>query len=768
MSIKSITKISKYGIFNETSNHGVNDFDKYNLIYGWNGSGKSTLSTVFSSIEHKSISANFPHGSFSITLADGTNITSEKIQAASLNIYTFNQDFIDQNIAWNSVVKRILLLDEKKIKEREDLDAKKQKQKADTELYEKELSELAKITTSLQKFGTDSARHIKSSLQSIDTSDKYYINYDKRKFETFIENNQSETALIESILDEKKLIEITNAAKPVKLPAVSFSKVEISSSLLEKAKERLEDIFKTTFISQTIDRLEKNHDISTWVESGLTLHKKHAVETCEFCGEKLSEKRLKELQNHFNDNYKLFQERLEKASEWLTSQYVNEPPLPTANEFYEEFKDSYIKAKDHLANTIKQLNEEIKAWGNVLSEKMKNPLETNFKIESISPTAITSFNKTISELDLIVRNHNHKTDNFEAETTKLKKQLELHYATTEIQSFGYNEKKESLKARTEKNSNLRSAIDTRALEINSLEQSLANEGIGAEKFNEALHRFLGRGELTLRFNSQKKGYEIIRYNTETANGKLSEGEKTAIALVYFMTKIKENGNKIEDSIIVVDDPVSSFDSNHLFHAYSFLRSNCENAKQLFVLTHNFTYFKLVRDWFEGVNRGRIRKQKTPNAFFYSIESSGVPRSSTIKNAGSSLIHYNSEYHYIFSRLKAFANQPSLSRDEAFLTANLARKLLESFFSFKYPKHRSDIAQLMERGLKDSKEITPEVKEKVYRFINKYSHSAVIEINEDSSENLVGEGQNVIGEIFKWIEEVDSTHYQEMLQVAEEV
>lgn len=63
------------------------------------------------------------------------------------------------------------------------------------------------------------------------------------------------------------------------------------------------------------------------------------------------------------------------------------------------------------------------------------------------------------------------------------------------------------------------------------------------------------------------------------------------------------------------------------------------------------------------------------------------------------------------------------------------------------------------------EITDEsTKEKIYRFINKYSHSAVIEINEDSSENLVGESQNVISDIFRWLQEVDQIHYNEMIEV----
>jgi wobble nucleotide-excising tRNase len=131
---------------------------------------------------------------------------------------------------------------------------------------------------------------------------------------------------------------------------------------------------------------------------------------------------------------------------------------------------------------------------------------------------------------------------------------------------------------------------------------------------------------------------------------LSEGEKTAIAFVYFITKLKEKDNKMEITIVVIDDPVSSFDSNHLFHAYSFFRSNCDKAKQLF--THNFTYFKLVRDWFEIINRKKRSKNKPDTAFYYTIEAStGVPRHSTFKDADLSLVKYNSEYLTYFKTIR---------------------------------------------------------------------------------------------------------------------
>ncbi|UXZ47899.1 AAA family ATPase [Pseudomonas soli] len=117
---------------------------------------------------------------------------------------------------------------------------------------------------------------------------------------------------------------------------------------------------------------------------------------------------------------------------------------------------------------------------------------------------------------------------------------------------------------------------------------------------------------------------------------------------------------------------------------------------------------------------------------------------------------------MFGRLYNYKEQAQIDRDEAFLTANLARKILEAFFSFKYPLHKGDMANLFQQGLNGCILTTPQTKEKIYRFINKYSHNAMIEIGEDSPENLVGESHNVIADIFTWMKEVDSTHYEQMV------
>ena len=769
MSIKNIQKLKRFGIFHNHTNDNAKDFGKYNLFYGWNGSGKSTLSGVFRCIENKTDSGKFPSSEFTVNTDGGTTITQENVVQSDLNVYTFNQDFIDENISWNSVVKSILLVEKAKIEEREKLEELKKKHKTDSEAYSKEAAEIKKLEEAISKFGTDSARRLKMSLQSIDTSDSHYLNYNKTKFEAFITSNLNATEKDASLLGEEKIIELTNAAKPNQKNLISFTQQTISQETFSKAKERLDDLLKTSVVSKTIQRLVEHGDIKSWVEAGLGLHKRHNTNQCEFCGNTITEERTKQLEAHFNDDYKAFQDRLVKADSWLAGQYIQAPMLPVASDFYEELKKEYSEACTKLEKATTDLNEEISAWHTALKKKTANPLETGLVVEAIKESSIKAFNDAMTAISATVGKHNHKSANFKEETDKAKKQLELHYATTEVKDFGYYDKKSEVAERATANNGLKTTINNLNTEIRTLEESLSNEGLGAEQFNESLHKFLGRSEITLHFNPVKKGYEILRNDSDLVEGNLSEGEKTAIAFVYFITKLKENDNKMENTIVVVDDPVSSFDSNHIFHAYSFLRSNCDKAKQLFVFTHNFTYFKLIRDWFEGINRNRKRKSppKDPNAFFYTIEAStAIPRHSTFKDANASLVNYNSEYHYIFSRLYAYRNSPALSRDEAFLTANLARKLLESFFSFKFPRYRSDIAQLMDRGLKGCEVTDEATKEKIYRFINKYSHSVVIEVNEDSSENLVGESQNVIGDIFAWLQEVDEVHYNEMLEVVQ--
>lgn len=763
--IVCINRLKQFGIFSDFNGTNIQKFGRYNLIYGWNGTGKSTLSNLFSCFELRSMVPRFSAGQFSVVLEDGSTVTETTLPSSQLNIHVFNQRFVHENIDWDKSVKSILLIAKEKIDDLQRLDKLKGDLQSKKKAHDDKQSNIKKQREALEKFLTNAAKKMKLGLQSIDTSDSYYLNYDRRKLANFIQSNGEAVIKAESVLSDEKVIDLTNAAKPDQLPSINFVSTAIDPEYFKKAAARIRDLIGTTAVNQAIQRLTDNPDIREWVQTGLKIHKHHDSQSCEFCGSTLTELRTEALAAHFNKEFTEFQNRLQSAAIWIESQGAPSNQLPTATEFYKELSTEAERLQKEYTSAAEKVDQEIQEWREALKAKITDPGKTDIQISDVAEQDITNFNEILKSIVALVGTHNHKTSNFKSETSKSKVALELHFAAAEVQEFDYAGTEKSCNELEAEANNEYKEIEKLGQEVGTIEAQLSNETVGAKEFNDILHRFIGRSELCLSFNQGKKGYEIIRNGVGEHDGNLSEGEKTAIAFVYFITKLKENGNNIRDTIVVVDDPVSSFDSNHLFHAYSFLRTQCTDAKQLFVLTHNFTYFKLVRDWFTGTNKNRKTKGKPENCFFYRLDAPpGSPRHSLLVDADDSLKNYGSEYHYIFKKLYEYKAHTTLNRDEAFLTANLARKLVESFFTFKYPKRRSDISQLMDAGLKGCTVTTPELKEKIYRFINKYSHSDVIEITEESAENLAGESHSVIGQIFQWLEEVDKKHYDEMVQV----
>lgn len=241
---------------------------------------------------------------------------------------------------------------------------------------------------------------------------------------------------------------------------------------------------------------------------------------------------------------------------------------------------------------------------------------------------------------------------------------------------------------------------------------------------------------------------------------MSEGEKTAIAFVYFLTKLKENDNKIENSLIVVDDPISSFDNNKLFSAYSCIKYEFDNCKQLFILTHDFNFFKLIRDWMQ-TKKSKKEDEKGKYYSIYKVEPNiekGI-RIGNIKNAGKSL-NQTSEYDYVFDTVYKMKDD-ELSETDIFNCGNACRKLLEAFLSFKFPKQRGDILSLLEKAFPYEEEI--QNKNKVYKFINAYSHLNVIESSEISDiDTLLAASKGVVKIILDKIKELDEEHFKAMV------
>ena len=89
-------------------------------------------------------------------------------------------------------------------------------------------------------------------------------------------------------------------------------------------------------------------------------------------------------------------------------------------------------------------------------------------------------------------------------------------------------------------------------EIAQLEQEIVEHRRPAAELNEDLRKYLGHGDLQLEVRDT--GYEITRRGEPAQS--LSEGEVTAIALLYFLKSLDDRRFDEPNGVVVLDDPVS--------------------------------------------------------------------------------------------------------------------------------------------------------------------------------------------------------------------
>ena len=117
-------------------------------------------------------------------------------------------------------------------------------------------------------------------------------------------------------------------------------------------------------------------------------------------------------------------------------------------------------------------------------------------------------------------------------------------------------------------------IETLRRDISSIEDQMKQVNIALDFINEALsYIFFHKKRMVLEIAD---GKYVLKSNGRDVKPKdVSTGERNAIALCYFFAKIFENHQKnnryTDENLVVLDDPVTSFDKDNKVGIMSFLR-----------------------------------------------------------------------------------------------------------------------------------------------------------------------------------------------------
>jgi len=745
MGITRISRLRDCGVFRDfTWPNDLATFGRYNLIYGWNGSGKTTLSRLIRALEAKT-----PPASGQVTFSiEGEDVAGEHFGQATLSVRVFNRDFMSDSVfsVEGRDVPPIFVVGRDSIEKQKEVDRlKADLNKAQSE-WQSARSTKQEAERTFDRLCIDRATVVRDTLRSAGSNP--YNNYDKSSFkdraQEMAEAGDSTTHRL-SETDRDNFLAQQRAAQKPKLQTLTY-RLPALGPLVETVSELL----STTVVSATLQALKDDPGLSAWARQGLGLHQERHTEQCLFCEQALPSGRLAALEGHFNAEYERFMKRLDDEISGINAAATAAAglKLPSRAEFYDDLAAEYGSAEAALRQANDLTKGFLDSLVQVVEDKKRRPFE-RIALDVAQPEVEAG---VVERLAKIIQKHNQACDDFQTRVSTARKRLETDSVAGNLDEF--QERRDAVRASETVVNRTHAAVVRLNTEIAKLEREIVEHRRPAEELNDDLRKYLGHSELCLEIKDT--GYTITRNGIPAQT--LSEGETTAIALLYFLKSLQDRRFDLAKGVVVLDDPVSSLDANALYLAFGFIRERTKDAAQLFILTHNFTFFRQVRNWFHHL-KGKDKKQ----ARFHMLDcaSDGNQRCSTIRPLDPLLEKYESEYHYLFARIyrSAAAPTPAVLEDN-YILPNMARRLLEAFLAFRQPGASGELWQ----KLKDA-EFDEARKLRILRFLHAHSHGdAIGEPEHDPS--LLGEAGSVLKDLLEFIKAQDPAHFEAMAQLAE--
>jgi wobble nucleotide-excising tRNase len=750
MGIRRLASAKKTGVFENFQADGEEtDFKKLNAIYGFNGSGKTTLSRIFQSLERGEICPLLPEGGrFEIELDDGSVICADaNLDMLKGKIAVFNTDFVEDNFQWKECsAKPVFYIGKEQADTGRELEAVQLKLEPAKE--KRSTSAVAKNAAGrlFAQFKTNTARTIgEQTNQRAFNAGHFERQMQKAEY-------GPEKTLTEERRDELRST-ILKDAPLAKLP----EQVRIDG-FVSFARQARECLSKTVGTS-TLLELEQHPQMVNWVKVGQQYHREHGLSDCLLCGNVITSERMDAIDRAIDD---AFDKLATETNDLLTTAALLREKLagvstslPSKNDVsgdQQGFDDAALRLRD----SAKALLIAMEPFEEALAKKAAAPNTRVDDSKCCQPAEAEALQRAMAEalerVNEVLRGHNKAHDEFADTQTKAREALMGHYlaeASAEYQKLKA-EQEEFEKAAAD----AEAAVIALEAEISTLTQRVRDHGPAANVINALIKSYLRHGDIEIVADTE--GFQLRRYGRHVARN-LSEGEKTAITLCYFLSSLTADGRKLKDLVVVVDDPISSLDSKALNYAFSVLKGHVAGAHQLIILTHNVNFMNECRKWLKG----KVDKGVAALLFLDMRKLDGVRQTKVVK-LPKLLREYDSEYHYLFSLVKNFAESAEQSEELLFLMPNAMRKVAEVYLSFKRPGNNG-LADKVEALAGEAEDIG--IDGDRFRAIDRLVQ---VESHGDSLEDLVAFSSMTVEEshqcavaLMEIMEKLDGEHYTRM-------
>lgn len=623
--INKVERLVSIGKFRNYQAAGQVNFQKLTLIYGDNGGGKTTLTSVFRSlttnkpeIVRSRISTNHTAPQAAQITQVGTPNIFHTFGAAGWtvpfdNIEIFDIHFINDNIYsgfdFNDEHKKQLhqfVIGAQGVA----IQNQMEQNKADKVMSRQNQTSIELQLT--QQVGNNLTTDLISAFLTIPVAQSANIDQQIATAEAALASANA-NSIIQTLQTLSPLTRITSGVDFTSL----ISDLQTTSQTIQN--EALENLFSNHCQDLAANTLTGPEN---WLQRGFAYveSKKVANEptiSCPFCKQTIDDNTeiLKAYTNKFNSAFNALVQRLQSHLQSLQN-FNLEAAIQAINNINQINAGRVASWATHLPNTVQPptfniiadetaLKTEFQSFISIIQQKIQNPtvamatatastfrtsgqtINTNIDTYNQSVTAyntaITTFRsgiQTVAKAQLTVEGLKRIKKRFEAPINALCTQLTTERQTLKTLEAAYTQLSQQQHAaattffnnyKTRINHYLGTVFKT-LFRIDDVTH-VAPQGRATQS------------KIAYKLTIDGKDISFISGQPFNAKECLSEGDKSTIALAFFLSKLDIDPN-LQNKVLIFDDPLSSLDTNRRSYTIGIIKTLFQQLKQVVVLSHN--------------------------------------------------------------------------------------------------------------------------------------------------------------------------------------
>ncbi len=699
----NIKKIKSFKAFCGLDAIEMGEFKDYNVIFGNNGCGKTSLTRAFELLipknkhieKYRTIStAESPSIEFECKDKSYKIEPNSNIGALSFKVEIYNSDFLHNNAPFNSefglkklddgviILEGSVLGEETKeinqlkdFREKVEKEKKKIKDDNSTEtLSAEQESAIKKYDEEIEKIRKEvTSKTIQITLDEIEINDICEVSKDEFKVQedalTNLKKDFDELDEAMKKFDDLKEMELPKDYQTIRDELKSLFSFDIdkeAGQVSEKIKEHISKVGRG------------------FIEKGIKLQKEMLDNACPFCTQKIPNEIIQDYTSYFNKSIESFNQNSLNMSEILKNtlnQWNIKEILQSFERFEPLMKKDFSRNKESLENALEQ----IKALLEKLQKEVdkKEGVKNEKKFQEIDKKLLEiqeNIQQCVGDAREILNQKKEQKKKLEKLKTKLK---EARIKKAKHDSYDWQKSKKEAERKL-------LVLDRGHKRLKCLLEKIDNKL--KELYDqkrpdiEIINNYLK--VLNLPKYSLNKDYRVVLNSDALENSEakmiLSDGEKTTLAFVYFLARLKSFYKKedLKNLVVVIDDPISSLDEQRIYSTSDIVAkinqelareklSNKEDKAQVFVLTHNHTFM------------ARLINMVGKHARYFQLERHQGQLKIVCKDKVNG--YFDTFYLLLFKEVYVFAKKETVQDDfnEAINYGNKIRILLESFLKINF-------------------------------------------------------------------------------------